>query len=632
MKINNLFIRSFLVSVIARSRRRWTEAISSALNKNEIATPPEADRNDKTGFLSNLKIPILILFILPFVFVSAYNFKQKVYLPRGMMWTHGLLCGYDTNHNGYNEVIFCVGRPDTFYKKTHIWECQPINRFILSSIVGDSGFYNGEVGHADNDSFSDIVGFNADGTINYQIGIYESPDYCSYPKLLSWKWDCSVQATFSDMHIAELDDDFKKEIVFTAGGRFFFILENCGNNRYSLVWCDTVTTNADAHCFGDFDLDGRGEFVTSGISSHWENVQVFECIGDNQYQRVWCDTIPTPNCLDNISTNDLDRDGKSEFIIMNFYNPGNMTWTGCVRIYETIGNNLYDISYQDSILDIRTWPDWYTSSSSGDVDADGVDELVWAVANNWLIYKARGNNQFERIYTVYPWPQGNSHNATNVLVYDLNKNGYGEIVESGGNETHIFEICGAEFTRPDSGQIFIAGSQEWIRWRKFDPPGADSFTLFISFDNGRNYQTITTIQQSNDTSYLWSVPDTVSDSCRLMIWSYGPPRAGQNTPRGIAWDFSGRFAIKRVEVKEDRRWQIADGGIKILQNPTRREIRLQITDVSQKQIKIYDISGKLVKSLTLYTLPSAFSLKSGVYFLRLETENKVITKKVVVVD
>ncbi len=588
--------------------------------------------------LMKLKVLILIILLSSYGLMFGFSFKQKVYISRGMMWDHGVLRGYDTNHNGYNEVIFCVGRPDTFYKKTHIWECQPMNRFVLASIVGDSGFYDGEVGYVDNDSFSDIVGDNADGISDYQIGIYESPDYYSYPKLLSWKWDCPVHYGFSNIFITELDNDSKKEIFLSSGVMIIYILENCSNNRFALVWCDTLrNSSTDAHSFGDFDLDGRGEFITSGISSHWENVQVFECIGDNQYQRIWCDTIPTPNCKDNIATNDLDQDRKPEFVIMNFYNPGNMSWTGCLRIYETTGNNLYDISYQDSILDIRTWPDWYTSSSSGDVDADGVDELVWAVANNWLIYKARGNNQFERVYTAYPWPQGNYHNATNVLVYDLNKNGYGEIVESGGNETHIFEICGAEFTRPDSGQVFIAGSQEWIRWRKFDPPGADSFTLFISFDNGRNYQTITTIQQSNDSTYLWSVPDTVSDSCRLMIWSYGPPRAGQNTPRGIAWDFSRKFSIKRLAVGEGASREQRVARLKILQNPTRGEIRLKITDNSNKdkKIKIYDISGKMIKNLTKEAKSGfwlTISFDPGIYFIRFESKNIVSTKKVVVIQ
>ncbi len=571
---------------------------------------------------------------------GAYSFRQKAYIPRGMFWTTGQLKGGDTDHDGQNEVVFTVARPETFCLKTHIWETRSPNRYTLAAVFGDTGFTNHEVGQFDGDSLIDIIGLNYDNRIpwEYPLAMYESPDYGRHPTQLSWQWVIPIRATPSDFRVCDLDNDGRKEIFFsTWGEQIIYILENCGNNRFAPVWGDTLRGNAFAHSFGDFDLDGRNEFVTSGINVEYENVQVFECTGDNQYQRTWFDTLPTVNNQDNIAANDLDQDGKPEFIVASFspYPP----WIGYLWIYEATGDNTYGVSYRDTIPDIRQ-SGWYTSNGSGDVDADGVDELVWAVANNWMVYKAYGNNQFNRIYTGYPWPQGNLHNATNILVYDLNKNGYCEIVESGGNETHIFEIEGARVLKPDSGQVWPGGAQQWIRWRKFDPPGADSFSLFVSYNNGLTYETITTGLGTNDTAYLWSVPNLNSDSCKIMIWSYGPPLSGQTTPRGIAWDFSGKFAIRQTEIEEATSNDQRAMSLRILQNPTTAAKGVQLSAISHTphaRLQIYDVAGKLVSAHALSSMPNApcsiaLHLNPGVYFLRLELENKVITKKVVVVE
>ncbi len=250
---------------------------------------------------------------------------------------------------------------------------------------------------------------------------------------------------------------------------------------------------------------------------------------------------------------------------------------------------------------------------------------------------------YERVFSAYP--VSNSRRTSQVYVYDLNGNGYPEVIESGdsarypsGSVTFIWEIEGVRLHQPNGGEVLQPGSQFPITWEKFTPPGADSFTLFISFDNGRNYQTITTIQQSNDTLYLWNVPDSLSDSCKIMIWAYGPPRPGEDKPRGTAWDFSDSvFAIRETKVKEATRYSILDTGLKILLNPTRREIRLQIKDGRSQKIalKIYDISGKLVKDLSCNIIRDKFftiSLNPGVYFITFSLDDKTVTKKVVVVE
>ncbi|MCJ7423931.1 T9SS type A sorting domain-containing protein, partial [Candidatus Bathyarchaeota archaeon] len=241
-------------------------------------------------------------------------------------------------------------------------------------------------------------------------------------------------------------------------------------------------------------------------------------------------------------------------------------------------------------------------------------------------------------------------------IYDLNKNGYPEIVESGDSadasrivtRTVLWEIEGVRLHRPNGGEILTPGSQFPICWEKFTPPGADSFSLFVSFDNGRNYSAIASLQHSTDTLFLWSVPDTVADSCKMMIWAYGPPRPGQSVPRGTAWDFSDSvFAIRQTDVKEEARSKKLETTLRIMQNPTTKAQGVRLLSIShtpQARLQIYDVVGSLVRSFTMTNNQSPItllwnvcddhgaSLPEGVYFVRLESAGSVITRKVVVLE
>ncbi|MBE0433579.1 T9SS type A sorting domain-containing protein, partial [candidate division WOR-3 bacterium] len=70
----------------------------------------------------------------------------------------------------------------------------------------------------------------------------------------------------------------------------------------------------------------------------------------------------------------------------------------------------------------------------GDVDGDGIPEIVLEACQNVYIIKAAGNDSF------YVWQTlpGNS-NGSCVRVYDIDGNGLSEIIISGNNQTRIYE-------------------------------------------------------------------------------------------------------------------------------------------------------------------------------------------------
>ena len=94
------------------------------------------------------------------------------------------------------------------------------------------------------------------------------------------------------------------------------------------------------------------------------------------------------------------------------------------------------------------------------------------------------------------------------------------------------------------------------------------------------------------------------------------------------------------ERKEDTRSLIRDTRLRILQNPTTKAKGIRLLAISHSphaKLQIYDVAGKLVESFALNPMPSApcpitLHLNPGVYFVRLETEAAMVTKKVVVVE
>jgi hypothetical protein len=287
----------------------------------------------------------------------------------------------------------------------------------------------------------------------------------------------------------------------------------------------------------------------------------------------------------------------------------------------------------------------------GDVDADGREEIVWSTFNQWHIYKAVGIHQYQRIYTG-TWT---NHEITTLNVYDLNRNGYPEIIESWfedglpvPRQTVLWEIEGVRLHYPNGKEVLRPGDPCLVRWEKFDPPGADSFSLFFSADSGRTYDTIATGISGNDTSFQWTVPDTVSDSCRIMIWAYGPPRPGEQVPRGTAWDFSDTlFSIQPVGISEGKSSGLTNLRLEIIPNPFSGKTTLKIMGNSILQrnmaIKIYDISGRLIASIPMginHNVLMATTIwdgkdntgkqaPAGIYFIQLEDRQFKDVKKVI---
>jgi len=576
---------------------------------------------------------IVIILYLP-VQGESIGFRKVGEIPSPLI---NKAFGFDTDQDGRQNLV-----TDAYINSTPLilfHEHVGFDRYILEdSSVTYSYLY--DIGFLDTDSLVDMIG-NHNGLWPYPLYVYESPTQQSNPTAVVWK--DSMFENIAGGYITDLDQDGRKEILFryslNNGSPRTCVYENTGDNQYALVWADTIHRSA-YFVNDDFDLDGRIEFVTGyPYPGAYGRVSVWECIGDNNYQFVFHDTLPQTNNYDIFNADDMDGNGKPEFLFTCHNPSGGKAW---LYLYESTGDNTYDYFLVDSITGI--WGAMGRQRSyCGDIDADGIEEIIWSTFNQWHIYKAIGVHQYQKIYSS-TWYL---HDIKIVNVYDLNANGYPEVIETWERnaipELHgliIWEIEGVRLQQPNGGEVLQPGQQYPITWEKFDPPGADSFALFFSSDSGRTYDTIITGLTSSDTSYLWTVQDIMSDSCKIMIWAYGPPRPGQNTPRGTAWDFSDSvFAIGPVGIIADNRRQIKDYSLEIPQNPiTNNNLRVRYSLPRPSEVKLIvcnalgQVEDMLVyesKEPGIHDIESNKSLPSGIYFIQLQTQDKTITKKII---
>jgi hypothetical protein len=599
--------------------------------KGRAIRPPQG------GFSRTRQFTILVFILFSFssLLYGQLRMKRICFLQAGQyLGSDGKTICCDSDHNGLNELIFAT-LFSTYVTEWMVWEYRPFNRYEL--VFADTGtfplppgittgnFRPYDVGDIDQDSFTDLVGPNNDQTQDSMYNVVttqESPNYYFYPESLSWWHRFAYNEVISQPFYfpPDLDRDGRREILFegpwpAANQVVNYIFENIGNNQNALVFTDTTGPPPYAYTFGDFDLDERMEFVSSDLMSIGR-VFIFENTGDDQYSLVWIDTVRIANGSDVFSGNDLDGDGKPEFFV-GFYSYPSSTFY--LYMWEATGNNIYQrYLIAQKTLTIGSLADW--ESKCGDIDGDGIEELVWSTGNAFFVYKAMGNNQFQQVWEW--WQDHGSFQVLIVNIFDTNQNGYNEIVVGGSGKTSIFEVEAVKVLRPNGGETFYGNYQEQIRWQKFYPPRCNSLSMFYSLDNGRTYDTIITGIPGADSSYLWTVPDTASDSCKVKIIAHGP-----------GWQFDesdGVFTITPSGIDEIASPSLAMTSIKISPNVIKSQALICFTlpNAQEISLKLYDITGKLVKVFCdgyresgIYKINlKAKDYSSGIYFIRLQTE------------
>jgi hypothetical protein len=586
------------------------------------------------------KTPLLfpILFLISISY-GQYQLKRIVFLAPGTWYDGDLVCG-DTDHDSLNELIFLNDERGLY--SLQVWEYRPTNRYELvwyaeggqppqgGVLVGN--FAPNDIGDIDRDGLKDLVGGNTEYYSDYfhsLVSTQESPDSFSYPESLSWyqRYSSNGAEAAPFYYTGDLDQDGKNEIQFTSEQTgYTYIFENVANDSNAVVWSRFQTGYS--FTFGDFDLDGRKDFVSANPAS-LGRTYVYENVAPDSYELVFVDTVRRPNGYDVFSGNDLDGDGKPEFFVSFAQLVGG--WEFYLYMWETNGNNSYERTLVDSI---RRNDFWFTRSRCGDIDGDGIEEIVWSTQTHISVYKATGNNQFQWLWE---WQIDHAPGGPDdacVRIYDMNNNGYNEIIVSGSGKISIFEIEAVRIVRPNGGQNYLPGDSVLIKWRKFTPPRCDSFSLSYTTDDGQTYLPILNSIPSTESTYTWIVPNTPSESCRVKVTAYGP---------GTQFDESDAlFTIQPLGLSETQATINQPLKLDINPNPSKAGFRFQIRNAGERKLtlKIYNLSGKIVKTFSITSNNQKLitlnwdgkdnrgkSIPTGVYIYHLKTSDGISETK-----
>lgn len=373
---------------------------------------------------------MIVLLLLPFLFS---NFVEKWYLPQGIHeYAVGRVCIGDTDRDGHTELFFTTLSD---YWKIFIYELHLPDTWEVDSF---SYFWSPlvwEIGDFDLDGLYDLaIEAAVDTPPTMLVSIAESPDSFSYPTQEVWR-DTVGPPQVLPICAFDIDQDGFPEIVKNRATPYGYlgIYESVGNNQYDLIFADNPDTScweapAATIAFGDFDGDGRIEFVPAGGNEwYW----IYECTGNNTYEKIAeGQLLSTGNIRDCFTVPDADGDGRLEFVLKG-YSPS----TGRIAtfFFEAIGNDTYAII--DSFTFYNGHPFYGGGYSDvGDVDGDNIPEIVLEACQNVYIIKAAANDSF------YVWETLPGHNTgSDVRVFDFDDNGLNEILISGNNETRIYE-------------------------------------------------------------------------------------------------------------------------------------------------------------------------------------------------
>ena len=351
------------------------------------------------------------------------------------------------------------------------------------------------------------------------------------------------------------------------------------------------------------------------------------------------------NLWDNISLNDLDDDGKPEFVIGSFYNSG-FNWRAKWSFFKATGDNQYTKFYEDSLYDNNGLGDYFSASYSGDIDGDGKTEAVLARNNNWLIYKWDGS-QVERIYKAYATDNGRDN--TSLTVADMNGNGYDEIIESGSitdstSETKIWEICGEIIW--DSLTAISKDSCIQINWSTAKQFANYGFNLWRAVGADSNYSII---HDTNDTVRLdtllhaYSFYDSAVTSGTTYYYKVQAKALNDSSY------FIGPVNVLYTGVS-GRPWEpVITYSFKLGQNapnPFKQltTINYQLPKAGRVSLKVYNIAGQVVRTLVNEDKsPGRYEIKwdsrddrgrrvsNGVYYYQIKAGSNSGIKKMVII-
>lgn len=297
----------------------------------------------------------------------------------------GYLCpnNYDINNNGKKELIFMEFPEQGTYGNVRFCEVTDDTLEIVYPMT--EKFLPWSIGDSNGDGKYEILANIADSML-----VYESSDSFSYPSIFVDAINNCYCGVFYD-----LNNDGKDELIIRSASiegivsHYDIYIREGSEFVYREPW---IGNNTPTHSknelsphiqFGNLDGDDYLDILISDIDG---DIMIYEVKNHNLDTIILVDTLSIPIFNAYYSgIGDFDGDGRNEFIVGGYnediMNPGNQIWF--YAVFGATGDDQYEMIDYTEISGV--------SSKNGlcvvDLDNDGTDEVIIAASPDIYIYK-----------------------------------------------------------------------------------------------------------------------------------------------------------------------------------------------------------------------------------------------------
>jgi hypothetical protein len=491
-----------------------------------------------------------------------------------------------------NVSVLLNNGDGTFAAKVD-YDAGNVPQSIFSSDLDRDGDMDLAVANYNSDNVSVLLN-NGDGTFAAKVD-YDVGDY-----------PCSVFS--SDL---DTDGDMDLAVANEADANISVLLNN-GNATFAAK-VDYGTGSSPSSVFSS-DLDGDGDMDLAVTNTTPSYVSVLLNNGDGTFATKV--DYGAGNYPWSVFSSDLDGDGDMDLAVADGTSDN-------VSVLLNNGDGTFATKVDYSVGDEPT------SVFSSDLDGDGDMDLAVAawISDSVSVLLNNGDGTFAaRVnYNAGMDPQS-------VFSSDLDGDGDMDLAVADGTSHNISVLLNKSNITPHITVTSPNGGEEWwidstynITWASAETSGA--VKLEYSLDNGSTWTEIIP-STPDDGTYSWTIPDTTSDSCLVMV----------SDTNGILSDTSNTvFAILPVPaVPDNESPKFYSMNVKGISIGNKLEVRYALPARSCVKFSLYDIRGANVKKITQEKPVGFHSMDidmkdkpKGVYFFKIEANNFNKTSKVI---
>jgi hypothetical protein len=418
--------------------------------------------------------------------INTYGFVQK---PFSLPYSQSARSILDINGNGFNDIFIneikknlslnvYEFRDNSFHKTTN-------NNWGEFKVAREAADING------NGKLNLLTSKSRDGYL------YESLNPGDFPDRLIWS--DSGNNNFWSARFADSDSDGKMEFMgFTGSG--LKIMESTGGNNFSEIAILPYAglnpqANSQNVIVEDLNNDGKNEICFINIFYRNPNsslpdlaLNIYKNTSDNNYTKIFTDSLQRFLKADNIVSGDFTGDGNKEIALGTVSKDGELVQYYSLYVYKAEGSSFALIDVVD-IFNYKNYTE--TSTRAANIDNDNKDEILINTGTHFYIIKYDDTqNKFTPVFYM------KDVNTTNQIIYDFDQNGITEFGLNTVNDTLFFFEKNLSFAGPstpmnvsgyslDSNIVMlsylpVAGADQYRIYR------ADSLSAFELYDSTKS--------------------------------------------------------------------------------------------------------------------------------------------------